>query len=75
MAGAGEPYAFLDIALAGLVGHAPRVIGGQALTAYGLPRSTVDIDLIVSDRAVLARPWPPSTRAGGLAVRVARGVA
>lgn len=60
MPGSAEAYAFLDLALAGLAGHAPRVIGGQALTAYGLPRSTVDIDLIVANRIVLTRAWPPS---------------
>jgi hypothetical protein len=60
-----EDLAWLDAALAGLAGLAPRVIGGHALTAYGLPRSTVDIDLLVASRAVFNLRWagsPPEIR-------------
>lgn len=52
-----DDFAWLDEALAAIGDLSPRVIGGQALTAYGLPRSTVDIDLLVGTRAALRRGW------------------
>ncbi|MBM4368282.1 MAG: hypothetical protein FJ102_18865 [Deltaproteobacteria bacterium] len=60
-----DDFAWLDEALAAIGDLSPRVIGGQALTAYGLPRSTIDVDLLVGTRAALRRAWmgkPPEVR-------------
>ncbi len=48
-----DAHAYLDEALSHLTGRAFKVIGGHALTAYGVPRTTVDIALIVEDRGIL----------------------
>lgn len=44
------------------------VIGGRAMLAYGLPRSTVDLDLLLPHADALRRPPPP---AADVEVRVA----
>jgi len=39
------------------------LIGAAALAAHGVSRSTVDIDLLVTDARVLSFPWPdPNSR-------------
>ncbi len=48
-----DAHAYLDEALAHLAGRPFKVIGGHALTAYGVPRTTVDVDLLVEDRGIL----------------------
>jgi hypothetical protein len=53
------------------VAHA--LIGAAALAAAGISRSTVDLDLLVTDRRVLSSPFWQPLAAAGAAVDVRRG--
>jgi predicted nucleotidyltransferase len=49
------------------------VIGAAAMAAYHISRSTVDIDLLVTDHACLQDRYWPRGRAGEFAIEIRRG--
>ncbi len=49
------------------------LIGAGAMTVHGIGRSTLDLDLLATDRAVLEGPFWKSVTAGGAAADVRRG--
>lgn len=60
-----DPFAHLETVVKALrAAEVPfALIGGQAMTAMGRPRATLDIDLLTNDRRVLdVATWPAGAR-------------
>jgi hypothetical protein len=57
----------------GIAGVSHCLIGAAAMAAHGVPRSTLDLDLLTTDRQILEEPFWAPLREAGVKVEVRKG--